>query len=100
MDNAAPIPVPVQIRIPRLNMADACPTPAVIYWSMDDSGRENKHTKLQLPCPHRFWRIDNKSLSEVTLNAADHIMIWRFPALANDSKGVVLHDRGATDSAQ
>lgn len=31
VDNAAPIPVPVQIRIPRLNMADACPTPAIIH---------------------------------------------------------------------
>lgn len=29
VDNAAPIPVPVQIRMPRLNMAEACPTPAI-----------------------------------------------------------------------
>lgn len=29
VDRAAPIPVPVQIRIPRLNIAEACPTPAM-----------------------------------------------------------------------
>src|SRR5690606_15813006 len=29
VDRAAPIPVPVQMRMPRLNMAEACPTPAV-----------------------------------------------------------------------
>ena len=29
VDKAAPIPVPVQIRMPRLNMAEACPTPAI-----------------------------------------------------------------------
>jgi hypothetical protein len=29
VDSAAPMPVPVQMRIPRLNMAEACPTPAV-----------------------------------------------------------------------
>jgi hypothetical protein len=28
VERAAPMPVPVQIRMPRRNMADACPTPA------------------------------------------------------------------------
>lgn len=28
VERAAPIPVPVQIRMPRLNIAEACPTPA------------------------------------------------------------------------
>ncbi len=31
VDSAAPMPVPVQIRIPLLNIADACPTPANAY---------------------------------------------------------------------
>jgi hypothetical protein len=31
VDSAAPIPVPVQMRIPLLNRADACPTPAIVY---------------------------------------------------------------------
>lgn len=31
VDSAAPIPVPVQMRIPLLNSADACPTPAILY---------------------------------------------------------------------
>jgi len=30
VDRAAPIPVPVQTRIPLLNMAEACPTPAIL----------------------------------------------------------------------
>lgn len=34
VDSAAPIPVPVQIRIPFLNIADACPTPAIIVQQM------------------------------------------------------------------
>jgi hypothetical protein len=29
VDSAAPIPVPVQMRIPLLKIAEACPTPAV-----------------------------------------------------------------------
>ena len=31
VDSAAPMPVPVQTRIPLLNIADACPTPAIKY---------------------------------------------------------------------
>ena len=31
VDKAAPIPVPVQTRIPLLNIADACPTPAIAH---------------------------------------------------------------------
>ena len=34
VESAAPMPVPVQMRIPRVNMADAWPTPAVICISM------------------------------------------------------------------
>lgn len=58
------------------------------------------HTELQLPGPNSLWWIDNKRLCEITLNTADHIMIRGFPALADNSKGVVLHDRGAADPAQ
>ena len=30
VESAAPIPVPVQMRMPRVNMAEAWPTPAVL----------------------------------------------------------------------
>jgi len=30
VESAAPIPVPVQMRMPRLNIAEAWPTPAVV----------------------------------------------------------------------
>ena len=62
--------------------------------------QNDKRTEFQLSCPHRFWRVDNKTLREVALNTADHIMVWRLSALTDDSKGVVLHNRGSTNSTQ
>lgn len=44
--------------------------------------------------------MGNKTLRKVTLNTTDHIMMPGFPAFANNSKGMVLHDRGATDSSE
>lgn len=63
-------------------------------------GRENKHTELQLSGPHSLGWVDDKTLRKITLNTTDHVMVLSFPALADNSKGVVLHDRGTTDSAQ
>jgi hypothetical protein len=58
------------------------------------------HTKLQFPGPHCLGWIGDKSPRKVTLDAADHVMVFSFPALADDSKCVVFHDRGAANSAK
>ena len=111
VDNAAPIPVPVQIRMPRLNMAEACPTPAIPCVSRplrisclgktgDERGqwgRQGARTKLELSGPHRLWGVGHEVLGEVTLHAADHVVTPGFPALADDAKSVVFHDRGSAD---
>jgi len=71
------------------------------YTLIDDlSRREKQCTEFKLPSPHRFGWILDESSCEVTLDTADHVMVWRFSALADDSKSMVLHNGGATDSAQ
>lgn len=117
MDSAAPIPVPVAMRIPRLNMAEACPTPAVSgrvsaprflpnSGRMDDTRPEGieplglERTELEFSGPQRLRRIGNQIPSEVALDAANHVVAAGFSALADDAKGVVLHNGRAADAAQ
>jgi hypothetical protein len=61
---------------------------------------EERHTKLELSSPYCLRWVGYEVLSEVALNAADHVVMRRLTALTNDAKGVVLHDRRAADSAQ
>ena len=102
VDNAAPMPVPVQMRIPRLNMAEAWPTPAVTISAPAGLQVEQseKHTKLELPSPHRLGRIVNHLLCKVSLHSADHVVSVRTDPLANDAKSMILHNRGTADSPQ
>lgn len=66
VDKAAPMPVPVQIRMPRLYMAEACPTAAVQtkvrFYSASALG---ERTKLQLACPEGLRRVLHEAFREV-----------------------------------
>ncbi len=105
VDSAAPIPVPVQMRMPRLNMADACPTPAVSL-SVTEPGRRSQfgqgdqHTELEFSGPHGLGRVHDELLRKVALNTADHVVVWGCAPLAVDAKGMVLHDGCPTNSSQ
>lgn len=94
------MPVPVQTRIPRLNIEDAWPTPAMDVKECGKAQRQILHTELHLPCPHRLGRIHNQAFGEVALNTADHVVIGGLAALANDTKCMIFHDRGAADSSE
>lgn len=59
VDSAAPMPVPVQMRIPRLNIADACPTPAVSRQLLLTPIILGGLTKLELPSPHSLRWINH-----------------------------------------
>jgi hypothetical protein len=105
------MPVPVQTRMPRLNMAEAWPTPArspvslvlslpspvVLFPSLLSPSRR---TELQLPCPHRLRRVRHQLLGEVPLHTADHVVVRRVLALADDAEGVVLEHGRAADAAE
>lgn len=92
VDKAAPIPVPVQIRIPRLNIADAWPTPALRRQFLRVFYGRLKLTKLELSRPHELRRVLDQALGKVALHATYHVMIRRLRSLANDSKRMVFHD--------
>ena len=98
VDRAAPIPVPVQIRIPRRNIAEACPTAAVHISANIHSAHQrlSKHTKFQLARPESLRGVLHEAFCEVTcrirwvngthmggatialtLNTADHVKIGR-----------------------
>lgn len=49
-------------------------------------------TELQLSCPDGFRGVGNKVSREVTLYTADHVVVCSYAALADDAKGMVLHD--------
>lgn len=57
-------------------------------------------TKLQLPSPNRLGRVGDKGLRKVALDTTDHVVMLCLSTLANDTKGMVFHDRGAADAAQ
>lgn len=59
-----------------------------------------KHTELELPSPHSLGGVADETLGEVALHTANHVVASGLASLANDAKGVVLHDRGAADPAQ
>ena len=104
VDNAAPMPVPVQMRMPRLNMADAWPTPADfnIVCQLNAACRywDGERTELELSGPHRPGRIGHEVLGEVALDTADHVVTAGLAALADDTEGVVLHNGRAADTAE
>ena len=64
--NAAPIPVPVQIRIPRLYSLDVFETPASYCSISSDQSEDQFVTDLQLSRPDVRRRIIDKALGEVT----------------------------------
>lgn len=47
-------------------------------------------TELHLARPHHLGRVRHDPLGEVALDAADHVVILRFAAFADDAEGVVL----------
>lgn len=100
VDSAAPMPVPVQMRIPRLNIAEACPTPATTVSLQKIKGNVSEHTKLEFSGPHRLGWVVDKGLSKVALDATDHVMVRRLSTLAYDSKGVIFHDGCSADSPE
>lgn len=57
-------------------------------------------TELELTGPHGLWRVGYESLCEVTLNTTDHVVVCSVAALADDTEGVVLHDRCAADASE
>ena len=69
---AAPIPVPVQIRMPRLYSFDVFETPA--SWSTMSSCPTGGHftTDLQLSRPYVRWGIVDKALSKVTYRSDEN----------------------------
>lgn len=83
VDNAAPKPVPVQTRIPRLYSVEVFDTPAN-WWTISlNEIRRRFPTDFQLPCPNSGGRISDQLASEVALDTADQEMFFRvypFPA--------------------
>lgn len=84
VERAAPIPVPVQIRIPRLYSVDVFETPANwknLMHEYDVFRDVDILEYLQLTSPDSFGRICNKTLREVTLDTCDHVVIFGMWAL-------------------
>jgi hypothetical protein len=103
VESAAPMPVPVQMRMPRLNIAEAWPTPAVRGFPLAFAWEERKErgrTEFQLAGPHCFRGVQNEVLGEVALHAADHVVGAGLAALADDAEGVVFHDGCAAYTAE
>lgn len=64
-----------------------------------DHNYDGRHTELELTCPYCFGWVGHEVLGEVTLHAADHVVVRRFAAWADDAEGMVFHDGCATDAA-
>lgn len=62
--------------------------------------RKARRTELELPCPYSLGRVHHKTLCEVALDTTYHIVVAGFATLTNDSKSMVLHNRGPTDSPE
>ena len=76
VDRAAPRPVPVQIRMPRLYSVDVFETPANCVQRIS-GGRQCKmnHTNLQLPGPQSSGWVIDQTAREVTLHTTDHVVV-------------------------
>lgn len=57
-------------------------------------------TKLELASPHSLGRVLDERFGKVTLHATDHVVTVGLGTLADNAKGVVLHDGGAADPAK
>lgn len=56
--------------------------------------------KLKLSCPQGFRRVRDKTFCEIALDAANHVVVARPFAFTDDTKCMVLHNRGSADSAE
>jgi hypothetical protein len=93
------------MRIPRLNIAEAWPTPAVDVLVDEHAKRKYvsssvRLTELEFSCPNSLWGVLNEILGKVSLNTADHVVTVGLATFTDDTEGVVLHDRGPTDASQ
>lgn len=81
MESAAPIPVPVQIRIPRLYRVDVFETPAncahVSMWA----GNTASSSHLQFTRPKGLWRVTNETFGEITLHTSNQEVVLGVRAL-------------------
>jgi hypothetical protein len=99
VESAAPMPVPVQMRMPRLYIAEAWPTPAIQCQRFHSTLEREVRTELQLPSPYCLWRVCHEVPCKVTLHAADHVVVRSFPPLTDDAEGMILHHRSAANAA-
>lgn len=70
MDRAAPIPVPVHIRIPRLYSVEVLDTPANWKGVTDRPARGmvvDGAAHLELTCPNFLWRVVDESAGKIAL---------------------------------
>jgi hypothetical protein len=105
VDNAAPIPVPVQILIPRRYSFEVLDTPANFTKQIQRVNKLSLKSAdgvlyLDLPSPYVFWWVFNQPSSEIALNATYHVVIWRVSPFRNDTESVVLQDAASTDSTE
>lgn len=54
-------------------------------------------TELEFASPNGLRRVHDKTLGKVTLHTADKVVAVGLHALADDAKGMVLHERGPAD---